>query len=920
MKKTAPIAIAVAIAAAVAVYFLFFRGGDEAGDTTDDVDVPDREPLDKKTDRGGDRTAGNRGELAVLFDDDPEGDLVLEGQVIDSTDDPVSSAVVSIDSNPPRSVTTGEDGSFSFPELVGRRYQVVARSPVGVAGPVAVSLTETNDPVILRVKKGGEVTVTVVRAAGGEPLPGALVELRGIDVQSLSTGDDGVAKFSGVVPSFYSVVASSAGYARQSQWLRVRATGAGAEVRLGLRQGAPVSGVVVSAEGKPVAGARVLYSGASDWSQQADPRHDAVETNASGEFSFAAMPAGTFRFTARADKRAPGRSDLVTLDGSTAVDDVRVELGPGATIRGRVTDASSQPVAAARVRVSGAGGNFGGQVREAYADDQGAYEIDGLERKELEVVAIGRDASSEIVAVDLSAAPFERTVDLALEVDGVIAGVVVDGDGEPIEGGQVWAFPDWRRGGRDAMQSFRMRGVPRELTDAGGRFRLTGLSRGAYQVRASRSGGGGPFGNFTAPATDASTGDTDLRIELAAEGAIVGKVAFASGEAPAAFSVSLGGWGAGTPFSSKSGAFELPELAPRKYTIAIRGPGFDSKQLSDVEVKAGETTDLGTIEVKKGRTIAGRVVDAGGSPVAGALVRAGRTIFGDGSSSKSAFGGPPGAQNTKETRTDDGGRFAIFGLGPRDISVVAEHESLGRSPAVLIRGTLSPQDMRLELAPFGALEGTVTRDGKPAERVFVSVASMTTPDVSYGVATGDDGKFRYDKLAPDTYKVQAFLMRGMGGFGTRAPKQVEIASGETAKVELAYSGGSVELTVELTESAGKPLGFTWVTAATGPVTATNSRDLQLEIGRTPESSTQNGFSIGGSEAKLLDLSPRSYTVCAVPYPSEVSGMGETMAYSEREGDKLPVYCKPVDVAESPAEQSMTIEVTLPPFVPPGDGT
>jgi hypothetical protein len=111
-----------------------------------------------------------------------------------------------------------------------------------------------------------------------------------------------------------------------------------------------------------------------------------------------------------------------------------------------------------------------------------------------------------------------------------------------------------------------------------------------------------------------------------------------------------------------------------------------------------------------------------------------------------------------------------------------------------------------------------------------------------------------------------------------------------------------------------------VTAATGPVTATNSRDLQLEIGRTPESSTQNGFSIGGSEAKLLDLSPRSYTVCAVPYPSEVSGMGETMAYSEREGDKLPVYCKPVDVAESPAEQSMTIEVTLPPFVPPGDGT
>lgn len=916
MNKNKLAIVAAVLVAAIAAYFVFFRDkGDKQTEPDDSGETANRPIKKRPAQASSDNNRGGGGELSVLFDDDPEGNLVLEGQVIDSTDDPVAGAIVSIDSNPPRSVTTGDDGSFSIPKLVGRSYQVVARSPVGVAGPVSVSLTDTNDPVILRVKKGGSVTVTVVKASDGEALSGASVELRGIDVQSQSTGADGVARFSGVVPSFYAVVASADGFAKQNTWTQVRATGSGAEVRLALRQGAPVSGIVVSAGGKPVEGARVIYGGASDWSQQADPRHDAAVTAADGRFKFAAMPAGTFRFVARADKQAPGRSDLTTLDGATAVDDVRIELAPGAAIRGRVLDASNKPVAAARVRVSSAAGNFTERVREAYADDKGNYEIDGLERKELEVVAIGREASSEIVEVDLVAAPFDRTVDLRLDVGGQIAGIVVDGEGEPIEGAQVWAFPDWRRGGRDNMQSFRMRGIPRELSDAGGRFKLTGLSDGPYQVRASRSAGGGRFGGgWTVPPVDARTGDTDVRIELAAEGTITGKVAFANGDAPAAFSVNLGGWGQGTPFSSKSGKFEVPELAPRKYTVTIRGPGFDSKQIGDVEVKPGETTDLGTIEVEKGRSVAGKVVDAGGSPVADALVRAGRTIFGDGSSSKSAFGGPPGAQNTKEVRTDESGRFAIFGLGPSDISVVAEHETMGRSKAILIRGRASTADLSLQLAPFGALEGTVTRGGKPAERVFVSVASLTTPDVSYGVATGDDGKYRYDKLAPDEYKVQAFLMRGMGGFGTRAPKRVVVASGKTARADLAYDAGTVDVLVAIKEAGGKALGFTWVAAMTGEVTATNARDMQLEIGRS-ESSTQNAFSIGGSEARLLDLSPRSYSICAIPYPSEVSGMADTMAYGEREGDKLPVYCKPIDVAETPGEQAITIEVTVPAFVP-----
>ena len=52
-------------------------------------------------------------------------------------------------------------------------------------------------------------------------------------------------------------------------------------------------------------GARVTFHGASDWSQQADARYDAVETGADGSFKFAALPSGSFRFAAARNHTPP---------------------------------------------------------------------------------------------------------------------------------------------------------------------------------------------------------------------------------------------------------------------------------------------------------------------------------------------------------------------------------------------------------------------------------------------------------------------------------------------------------------------------------------------------------------------------------------------------------------------------------------
>jgi hypothetical protein len=183
-------------------------------------------------------------------------------------------------------------------------------------------------------------------------------------------------------------------------------------------------------------------------------------------------------------------------------------------------------------------GMVGAEPRQVFSDDAGAFVVRGLPKKPLDAVAIAETGSSKNVAIDASRGDVKDVV-ITIDQTGTIAGVVVDKTGEPLEGVQVSAFPDFRSGtGGDPMQ-FRLRGMPQELTNAGGEFKIVGLAPGAYNVRASRSVGnrGRMFGM---DGEKAQTGTTNLRIVLPADGGIKGKVAFADGTVPTPFSVGVG--------------------------------------------------------------------------------------------------------------------------------------------------------------------------------------------------------------------------------------------------------------------------------------------------------------------------------------------------------------------------------------------
>ncbi len=713
--------------------------------------------------------------------------------MIDERDAPVGGATVAIDTNPPMVVETEADGAFVFEGLIRRDYRIEATADERYAGPARLRLGEKPEPVTLRLRKGGTLEVTVTARATGAPIAQAEVELRSALTWKATTDAQGIARVRGVGAGWAPLAVRAAGFAPNAMMVSTTGVpGSDERVAVVLASGAAISGRVIDDGGKPVAGARVVATNASEPLPVVDPRRDGVLTAADGRFSIAAVSAGTWRLTATAGDRAPVTSVPLSVDGTHARSGVELVLAAGGVVRGTVVDATGAPVAGAQIAVVARGFVEWRPRRQAFTGADGSFAIAGLARRAVEVVAWHDSGASAIAPVDLVAAR-EATIKLVLDVRGAIAGTVVDKAGQPLGDAQVIAEPDWTGGTADRA-AWSVRGVQQAVTDQAGVFRFAGLPDGVYRVRAARPGASESALDLAAPVS-AKPGDPPIRIIVAADGRVIGKLQLPDGKPPLAFSVALGS-SRPIPVSSKDGAFALPAAAG-SYPVTLTGFGFVTV-VKSATVTEGKDTDLGTVGVKPGRSISGRVLDETGAPVAKATVAAGALLTGGGAELYI----PDESIAAKSTETDADGRFVLDGFPPSTLTVVAGKADVGRSASQQLPAGPDSATLDLVLGKTTKLTGKVVRAGAPLADTVIIANPIGAVASNFFVTTGPDGTFTLDALAPGAYIV--YPMLGEGGRGPKDlyARRVDLALGASANIQIDATAGTVTLAVTVKTDKG----------------------------------------------------------------------------------------------------------------------
>ncbi len=662
------------------------------------------------------------------------GALRLEGLVVDQDDQPVGGAHVTLGGR--REATTEADGSFAFDGLAEGDYDVAAEHGEWFAESQGTSLSDSSEPVTIKLERGPSLVVTVTDAAA-HPLAGAKVSI--ISRERL-TGPDGTARFRAVELDNELIFVSMPNHANVRERV-VTSDDPKATIQktVVMRSGAEVSGTVVDQTGARVIEAYV------DLAPAGGGRSENVWTDETGTFHLPDIASGSYLAKATSRDGIAVEPIEVKHDGMHALSGLVLKTEPGGVISGIVVDTAGHPIAEARVS--------GGGVGET-TDKDGRFVAKGLNADKYELSA----STPMLGAVNqvLTLGRGEHADVRIVLTPSSLAGVVVDARGQPVEGAMVSArseAPD---------------GYGYDRTDEYGHFDLGGLPPSAhYKITAQRENSG-----VEGPSVDVATGNRQVRLLVRDAAMITGRVLLA-GKPVSYFGFAItddvnDSYSRPTPVRDEDGRFTSKDATPGKAVVVIVGPGFARKAIDNVQIVAGQTTDLGDITVERGEAIRGRVLDGRGGGIAGATV----TIVG--SASFSARGLQRIMQGEPTATTDASGNFELFGGPPstEERTIKAAHPMVGASAFTIV--PIGQSTIDLVLQTTGAIEGTAVGH----DLSFAIAVSHEDARGRYSADVDTLGRFSFSALPPGHYQIETV---GRTRFPAMA---VEVTAGKTTPVTL----------------------------------------------------------------------------------------------------------------------------------------
>jgi len=752
----------------------------------------------------------------------------------------------------------------------GARPRAASGSAVANTGSAATARPSAAVP--------ASVSGRVTRRAGGAGIAGARVSLaraelgaamfEGGDTPTIQvmTDADGAWTALEVAPGGYLIAATANGFVPATRDKLVvgpgeRATGIDLALDAG---GLVVSGTVSDFGGGPIAGAEVTMT------------RERVSLQGSAELIAIAGDDGRYELTLADDaysaiaKHADYASESrrFALAGKPLTIDFT--LTPGGAIRGQVVTRDGTPLPGALVQASHRRG--GRDSTPALADDQGKFKLKGLDSGATSVTAAGRGyASVAPTIVELGIG--EQVDDVTVIVDRAytISGTVVErGTTKGVAGVRLGVFS---MGSSETAFAL----AP---SAADGTFEILGVRPATYMMFAF---GEDVMPEIGQPVEVVDQDVTGVVVEMASGVRVSGRV-----EPPAVATIAISPTtiGLGNIFevvktalvraqSDETGVFTLQHVPAGTFSLtASTTSGQGGKVV--VLVEAIDKTGV-VVRLEQRGSLAGRVVDARGTAVAGARVAASPVRDKESMSATVVMD----AMRDESFVTGIDGSFKIVGLDAGKVGVRVHDDGGQLRWADAAHRDKPREPIMFELAKAEARTGITltveTRDGvirgnvigadrKPAADVWVTATladdapktrgELIMEDADPGersrtrpVLTGADGTFVIERLRKGTYELVAETARG-----TARVAKPGIKTGDTVTLVLAPLG-----TLTGRGTAGGAPVTSYDLSCKGPTADDDDGDIDRRV------------TDAAGAYKLERLPPAEYTCTAVADAGRATG-------------------------------------------------
>jgi hypothetical protein len=562
-----------------------------------------------------------------------------------------------------------------------------------------------------------------------------------------------------------------------------------------LQVGGKISGAVTNSHGKPVPGICIQLDGANSYTAVLH-----ASTGDHGSYAITRLSAGTYEVgfsggCGNSGNYAPTwyknqaneslATPITVSTGGTTVADQ--QMLPGATISGKVTDASGHRLSG--VCVSAATemqAELGPVFTQNAFTEHGNYTISGLAPGQY-LIEFGCGQNSKYAHQWFRGAPDAGSAELiwagagrtsginaVLHAGGSIIGVVTNKAGHPLAGVCVAATRMTTGINLVAFTS----GINQPFTGSRGTYKISGLAPGRYDVSFSPCRGSQQYVQQSSAAVRVRAGKTTSGIDgrLAVGGTMSGRVVNAYGTPLRNICIlaydSTGSVGFGT--TGKAGTYLVRGLSTGAYTLQFSHCGNQNyvAVLRHARVTAPHATRGVNATMHRGGSITGFVTEgsASGTPVSNVCVEAD-------SSNPDNLGGFAG--------TGDDGSYRLTGLAAGKYQVYFDPTCLfgpglapqwyndqptqatANSVTVKVNKTRASIDAVLQPGGTGEITGTVSGSAGPLSGVCVTAVPLPAGSALPVVGVTRSSGYTLADLAPGRYKVKFSSGCGADGYVTQ---------------------------------------------------------------------------------------------------------------------------------------------------------